>query len=255
MPKVNNLTYKRERDLTPEDYVGKSLVISLGGDGCFLGSCSMVVDPELPMLGINTDPGRSLGILCGKFIYKQRSQKKHIEKIFTQIEEQKYTWLYRQRIMLQIDRYDPKQGENHIKQLCLNEAFVSEKDPSKISVYNLFANQQSLGKFRSSGILASTGTGSSGWLYGAKRMTSYNVRAIINELKSHYENTENEHLIEVLRDGHLLDDELANQISSETHFQAEKESMYYFVREPKVEESFNEGFAEELVIESELGDG
>lgn len=59
----------------------------------------------------------------------------------------------------------------------------------------------------------------------------------------------------MLRDGHLLDDELANQISSETHFQAEKESMYYFVREPKIEESFNEGYAEKLVIESELGDG
>lgn len=49
-------------------------------------------------------------------------------------------------------------------------------------------------------------------------MTSHNVRAIINELKHHYENTDNEHIIEVLRDGHLLDDELANQISSETHF-------------------------------------
>lgn len=191
MPKVNNLTYKRERDLTPEDYVGKTLVISLGGDGCFLGSCSMVTDPELPMLGINTDPGRSLGILCGKFIYKQRSQKKHIEKIFSQIEEQKYTWLYRQRIRLEIDRYEVLLGEKKISQLCLNEAFVSEKDPSKISMYSLSANDQSLGKFRSSGILASTGTGSSGWLYGAKRMTSYNVRAIINELKKHYENTDN----------------------------------------------------------------
>lgn len=68
--KVNHLTYKKERDLTPDDYLNRSLIISLGGDGCFLNSSNMIYDPELPILGVNTDPGRSLGILCGKFIYK-----------------------------------------------------------------------------------------------------------------------------------------------------------------------------------------
>ena len=47
----------------------------------------MVTNAETPMLGINTDPGRSLGILCGKFLYAENSSEAHIEKIFKQIEE------------------------------------------------------------------------------------------------------------------------------------------------------------------------
>jgi len=46
------------------------LVITLGGDGTYLRTASMIHNPHVPLLGINTDPGRSLGVLCGKFIYK-----------------------------------------------------------------------------------------------------------------------------------------------------------------------------------------
>ena len=67
--------------------------------------------------------------------------------------------------------------------MVLNEAFFSEKDPSKKSSYQVTANNAYLGKFRSSGIIAATGTGSSGWLYGAKRITLYNIKDILQELK------------------------------------------------------------------------
>jgi len=33
-------------------------------------------------------------------------------------------------------------------------------------------------------MIVSTGSGSSGWLYGAKRVTSFNVKAIMKELKT-----------------------------------------------------------------------
>jgi hypothetical protein len=46
----------------------------------------MIPNSKIPLLGINTDPGRSLGILCSKFLYKERSSEKQIEKIFKQIE-------------------------------------------------------------------------------------------------------------------------------------------------------------------------
>jgi len=39
-----------------------------------------------------------------------------------------------------------------------------------------------LGKFTSSGIIVSTGSGSSGWLYGAKRITNRNVKEIAKEI-------------------------------------------------------------------------
>lgn len=54
----------------------------------------------------------------------------------------------------------------------LNEAFLAEKHSSMTSRYKLIADDFNMGEFRSSGILVSTGTGSTGWLYGAKRLTA-----------------------------------------------------------------------------------
>ena len=47
------------------------------------------------------------------------------------------------------------------------------------------ADKVDMGKIRSSGIIISTGSGSSGWLYGAKRVTNRNVNDIIQELIIH----------------------------------------------------------------------
>lgn len=68
--------------MTVEDCKGRSLIISLGGDGTFLRTSSMITNCKTPILGINTDPGRSLGILCSKFLYKDRSKDSAIHKIF-----------------------------------------------------------------------------------------------------------------------------------------------------------------------------
>ena len=61
----------------------------------------------------------------------------------------------------------------------LNELFMAEKNASKTSIYKARADKTDLGRFKSSGIIISTGTGSSGWLYGAKRVTTTNVKDII----------------------------------------------------------------------------
>jgi NAD+ kinase len=42
--------------VTEEDIAGNDLVISLGGDGTFLKTASMLKDTTIPILGINTDP-------------------------------------------------------------------------------------------------------------------------------------------------------------------------------------------------------
>ena len=77
----------------------------------------------------------------------------------------------------------PKQ--NIIDKLFINEAFISEKNSSMTSQFSAIANDVHLGKFKCSGIIVAAGTGSSGWLYGAKRMTSFNVHDIIRELKEY----------------------------------------------------------------------
>ena len=63
----------------------------------------------------------------------------------------------------------------------LNEVMISEKDPSQVSNYKLMVDDRELGKFKSSGCIIATGTGSSGWLYSAKQLAPESV-ALFREL-------------------------------------------------------------------------
>lgn len=63
------------------------------------------------------------------------------------------------------DCWDEDSPENF---LVLNEVMASEKDASQVSMYRLNVDDRDLGKFKSSGIIIATGTGSTGWLYSAK---------------------------------------------------------------------------------------
>jgi len=67
--------------------------------------------------------------------------------------------------------------------------FLAEKDASKTSTYRIEADGENVGTFKSSGVIISTGTGSSGWLYGARRVTTRNIDEISKALlKTHEEN-------------------------------------------------------------------
>ena len=66
--------------------------------------------------------------------------------------------------------------------LVLNEVFAAEKDTGKTSIYKLIVDDEDLGKFKSSGIIISTGTGSSGWLFSARRVTHSDVKKILENL-------------------------------------------------------------------------
>lgn len=104
----------------------------------------------------------------------------------------------------------------------LNEMFFAEKDASKVSTYTLNADGVDIGRFKSSGIIVSTGTGSSGWLYGAKRLSNTNVSDIAHKLKDHVRDMQrdNKLLEQSLVDSQFVE-QLANQMSKETHFSPE----------------------------------
>lgn len=69
-----------------------------------------------------------------------------------------------------------------LRQFSLNEIFVAEENIGKTSVFHFSADGKYVGKFKSSGMLISTGTGSTGWLYAAKRMTEKDVKRVLSEL-------------------------------------------------------------------------
>lgn len=50
-------------------------------------------------------------------------------------------------------------------------------------------------------------------------------------------------------------EELANRMSKETLFTGDTKKMYFYVREPYTGTEIKEGFAEELILNSELTDG
>ena len=52
---------------------------------------------------------------------------------------------------------------------------ASEKDASQLSVYRLKVDGKDFGKFKSSGIIIATGTGSTGWLYSAKQTRAFDI--------------------------------------------------------------------------------
>ena len=69
-----------------------------------------------------------------------------------------------------------------MNKLVLNEIFAAEEDVGNTSIYKLKVDNRDLGKYKSSGMIISTGTGSSGWLLSARRITATDVRTILNHL-------------------------------------------------------------------------
>jgi NAD kinase len=95
-------------------------------------------------------------------------KEKHIKSIFEHLEQQNFEYFYRQRLNFQMDS---PWLEKPVQKLILNELFVAEKDVGKTSIYRLEVDDVYLGKFKSSGIIVSTGTGSTGWLFSCRRIS------------------------------------------------------------------------------------
>ena len=69
----------------------------------------MIESNQVPILGINTDPARSLGILCAKFLYKDRTTSRSLNKLMDQLEQGDFSWIERQRMnvkVTQLEKFD-----------------------------------------------------------------------------------------------------------------------------------------------------
>ena len=124
---------------------------------------------------------------------------------------------------------------------------MAEKDVATTSIYKLTVDDRDMGKFKSSGLIISTGTGSSGWLYSARQITYHDVYTIQKFLGID-ENTE------------LASDNLSMLISSTNVFPYDSDKLYYYVREGYTMDpaSFSwraEGFCKTIKIISEMIDG
>ena len=150
------------------------LCISIGGDSSYLKAAGMIYNSKIPLLGINSDPRRRTGALCNLgMLYDSRE--KMIPKIYEDLYCGQYSTFYRTRALF---RHLNPITKVETQKLCLNEVFAAEKNVAVTSIYKVSADDKDMGKFKSSGILISTGTGSSGWLYSSKQIRYSDVRQI-----------------------------------------------------------------------------
>ena len=99
------------------------------------------------------------------------------------IERENFEYFYRQRLLLEMKDDD---GKKH-KKYSLNEIFVAEENVSRTSIFHFGVDKKKVGKFKSSGLLIATGTGSTGWLYSAKRFTELDAERALYNLGAHPE--------------------------------------------------------------------
>jgi hypothetical protein len=74
-------------------------------------------------------------------------------------------------------------------ELALNEVFAAEKDVSSTSVFRVKVDDDDyIGKFKSSGILIASGTGSTGWVHNVRKFTEMDIHRALVEFGMHDEN-------------------------------------------------------------------
>lgn len=146
-----NLKIKKVwKNIVSKNYLkGIDFVISIGGDGTFLSAAHYI--DETPILGVNSDTNRSEGALttidCSKLI----------EKIKQIIENKAKIKNYTREKVIVHQKNRKIETEN-----ALNETFFGNINPHHTTNYEIEYNNKKENQ-RSSGIVISTGTGSTAW--------------------------------------------------------------------------------------------
>lgn len=223
-------------DETTKEKIEKAdMVISMGGDGTFLKTANHIHSPDMPLIGINTDPGRSVGCLCSTSLRKPEIDAPKI--VHRLLDTQDYKVLNRARISMFVN------GKEKKNYLALNEVFLGENERGQLAAYSFDVDKTVKGRVKSSGIIVSTGTGSSGWLSSAKRISVVTMKQL---------------LVLLGKDSEIDAREMQEEIATGIIFDPEMEKMYYMNREVNSgtkDETRCEGFCELFEYRNECVNG
>lgn len=277
---VNRFEYSQEQI----DWA--DVIITTGGDGTFLMAASKIFSKDKLVIGINSDPSRSVGYLCLPPSYSV-----NFRAALEKLASGDFRWVYRQRIRVSI------KGENaldapaelHDQQLlhpefryldlethplnrrsnsphrpdnfeydyqvlpvrALNDVFVGECLSSRVSYFELQIEDKLFVKVKSSGVTICTGTGSTSWSFNINKISPQSVSTlfkIINEETNASLDASNEQLTK----------SITKKFNDSLIFDVCKNSMAYTVRDPVYMgngfDSDNRGFAENIVVKSRMFD-
>jgi len=146
--------YHWKNSLKAKDLRDIDIVISIGGDGTALSSSHFLLDK--PLLAVNSAPGKSEGILTTININQLNNK-------LDELKEGKFETELLERIEVFIN--------NKLQNpLALNEVFIANENAYLVSKYKLRIIKNGIVREeeqRSSGIIFSTGTGSTAWFNSA----------------------------------------------------------------------------------------
>ncbi|XP_066977670.1 NAD kinase 2, mitochondrial isoform X1 [Macrobrachium rosenbergii] len=192
-------------------------IVTTGGDGTFLLAASRVLDRNKPLIGFNSDPMRSKGKLClpqkysvdvreaidkllkGKFRWTFRSRirvtligdniyKPPVELHDQQLLHPEYRYLDIDMQLRTMEKEVPPCSESGLARrvlpvLALNEVFIGECVSARVSYLELSFDGSRGIKQKCSGLIASTGTGSTSWTYNVNKLTEQNMEEILTIVK------------------------------------------------------------------------
>jgi NAD+ kinase len=123
-------------------------LISIGGDGTFLDTVTLVRDTKIPVLGVNT--GR-LGFLAG-------IMPDYIDEAINEIYHENY--IIESRSLLEFNSEIKVFGENN---LALNDFLIHKYDTGSMITVHTYINGEFLNSYWADGLIVSTPTGSTGY--------------------------------------------------------------------------------------------
>mmetsp|Transcript_2420 Transcript_2420/g.3753 ORF Transcript_2420/g.3753 Transcript_2420/m.3753 type:complete len:395 (+) Transcript_2420:158-1342(+) len=265
LPRISSVqVVKAYGGLKQEHIAGADFIFSMGGDGTFLRTASLIQGfGKAPILcGINTDPQRSEGFLCVNHHPNIREsgatslqlpdfspvgQSEMVDEFLAQLSSDVARYITRQRVRVNVapvcERGDGRASKEH-RLLALNDVLVAEHEAQKASYYELrFAegdsdDQVTVEKQKSSGLLISTGTGSTAW---SRSVTSLQPAMI-------------QKVLDLLGTDSLSSHRIAEEINRTLSFEPSSQSMRFVVREPIVNGVFtcdsSMGFARSITVRS-----
>ncbi|EEC00842.1 poly(p)/ATP NAD kinase, putative, partial [Ixodes scapularis] len=255
----------------------------LGGHGTFLMAASKIHSRDKPVIGINSDPSRSIGYLCLPGHYTENFPVA-LQRLLTG----KFQWMWRQRLrvtlkgehafdapvelhdqQLQYPEYrfldcwqeqhrkpqdeacPPGHASHLLPVRSLNEVFVGESLSSRVSYYELSIDGSPRVKLKSSGLTVCSGTGSTSWSFNINKVTPQCVQRILDIVSS-------ETGVDIPARGTQLIDRITTKFNNSLIFDPSKCLMAYTIRDPVVFgtdfSSKPRGFAKRIEVKSRMFD-
>lgn len=262
------------------------MIITSGGDGTYLMAASKIVNSMKPLIGVNSDPTRSVGHLCLPNKYSS-----NFDKALDLMLNGQFEWQFRQRIRVTLEGQnafaDPT--ELHDQQLmhpeyrfleieqfkkptpppvsttttpkrvlpfrALNEVFIGESLSSRVSYFEMSINSKERFKIKSSGVTICTGTGSTSWSFNINKLTPQCVKDLFRIVNEECFSTETDKLNP--EDSQLVQ-KVTDRFNNSLIYPPSQPSMAYTIRDPVVFgtnfSSKPRDFAKRIVVRSRMTD-